>query len=450
MKRWVPWLLFGTLFFAYSYVNQRPQWNQNSRLDVLHAIVMKGKLAIDDYHTNTGDKAIFNGHYYSEKAPGGSALAFPAFALTAVALRTSGIDIDSPLGWLISGWIATALSVGLITAIGGTCFFLLLARRMAPRRAMIATLLLSLGSLVFPYATMLFSHGTVIGLFLIALWAIDRAESRGPGRFDLLAGFCCGWIVASEYPAIIGAAALFLASLSLGWRHATLFALAAFPPLLLIPAYNLATMGTPFPVGYLSVPGFEGMKEGFFGLTFPKLSVMFQLLFSKDRGLFFWSPILLFGIVGFDALFRASRRLFWLSILVPIIYLLFVSSYRYWDGGWAIGPRHLTAAIPFLAIPAGLGIAALLIEGTVVGLWSLALTFLATFINAMPPIPPAKNVLFTYYPEQLSRGHFATNLGSSMGLNNSWSIALFLAFIACAVFFLLRNTVTHSERETLK
>lgn len=440
MKRWVPWLLFATLFFAYTYVNQRSGSNQYSRLDLLHAIVAKGTFSIDDYHTNTIDKALLGGHYYSEKAPGGAALALPSFALTAVALRVSGIAIDSPQGWLVSGWIATALSVGLIMAIGGTCFFLFLARRMAPRRAMIATLLLLLGSLSFPYATMLFSHGVVIGLFFIALWAMDRAKDGAPGRFDLLAGFCCGWAIASEYPAVIGVAALFLASLSLGWRHAVRFALAAFPPLLLIPAYNLAIAGTPFPVGYLSVPGFEGMKEGFFGLTFPKPSVMFQLLFSRDRGLFFWSPILLFGIAGFGTLFRVSRRLFWLSVFVPILYLLFVSSYRYWDGGWAIGPRHLTAVIPFLAISAGMGIAALPVEGIVVGLWSFALMFFATFINAMPPIPPAKNVLFTYYPEQLSRGSFATNLGSSVGLGNGWSIAAFLALIACAVFFLFRGT----------
>src|SRR4026208_2023995 len=70
-------LIFCLLMFCYSYVHQRPGWNQNSRLDLLHAIFVHKTLKIDAYHENTGDKSIHNGHYYSDKAPGIVVLALP-------------------------------------------------------------------------------------------------------------------------------------------------------------------------------------------------------------------------------------------------------------------------------------------------------------------------------------------------------------------------------------
>lgn len=36
-----------------------------SRLDLLQSIVQRGTFSIDHYHTNTPDKAVFEGHYYS-------------------------------------------------------------------------------------------------------------------------------------------------------------------------------------------------------------------------------------------------------------------------------------------------------------------------------------------------------------------------------------------------
>src|SRR5246500_5932001 len=92
-------ILVGVVsLFSFIYFYEGGGWNQNSRFDLLRAIVERHRLQIDAYHENTQDKAHFRGHYYSDKAPGLVFLAVP-FALAArPALRMSGTDPESPRG----------------------------------------------------------------------------------------------------------------------------------------------------------------------------------------------------------------------------------------------------------------------------------------------------------------------------------------------------------------
>jgi hypothetical protein len=69
-----------------------------SRLNLLHSLLADGTFSIDTLHSNTPDKAAFNGHYYSDKAPGTVAVAFPAFAATAVVGQAAGVERDSVSG----------------------------------------------------------------------------------------------------------------------------------------------------------------------------------------------------------------------------------------------------------------------------------------------------------------------------------------------------------------
>src|ERR1700735_5921787 len=92
-------ILLGIVFFcSFGYFYEGGGWNQNSRFDLLRAIVERHTLWIDAYHENTQDKAHFKGHYYSDKAPGLVFLAVP-FALAArPVFRAIGVDIESPRG----------------------------------------------------------------------------------------------------------------------------------------------------------------------------------------------------------------------------------------------------------------------------------------------------------------------------------------------------------------
>lgn len=83
-------LLFLILLACYAYFPPRwADWNQNSRLNLTLAIVDDGSFQIDRFVANTGDYAKYNGHYYSDKAPGTSFLAVPMYAAVRPALQTA-------------------------------------------------------------------------------------------------------------------------------------------------------------------------------------------------------------------------------------------------------------------------------------------------------------------------------------------------------------------------
>src|SRR5580704_18829652 len=118
-------LLGAVIFFSFMYFYEGGGWNQNSRFDVLRAIVEQHTLQIDAYHQNTQDKAHFKGHYYSDKAPGLVFLAVPVALAARPVLRAAGIDPESARGEYVLSWLVTVFAVALPTALAGVCLFFL-------------------------------------------------------------------------------------------------------------------------------------------------------------------------------------------------------------------------------------------------------------------------------------------------------------------------------------
>jgi len=74
-------ILFLLLLLCYTYT--LPRWadpNQNSRLDMVIAVVEDGTFQIDEYVENTVDYAKVGEHYYSDKPPGAAFLGIPVYA----------------------------------------------------------------------------------------------------------------------------------------------------------------------------------------------------------------------------------------------------------------------------------------------------------------------------------------------------------------------------------
>ena len=110
-------LLGIVFFFSFSYFYEGGGWNQNSRFDLLRAIVERHTLQIDAYHENTQDKAHFKGHYYSDKAPGLVFLAVPFALVARPALRIVGVDPESPRGEVALSYFVSAGAVALPAAL---------------------------------------------------------------------------------------------------------------------------------------------------------------------------------------------------------------------------------------------------------------------------------------------------------------------------------------------
>jgi len=62
--------VFVILLGSYTFFWQARDWNTASRLMLTYALVDRGTVVIDGLDDQTGDKAFFCGHYYSDKLPG--------------------------------------------------------------------------------------------------------------------------------------------------------------------------------------------------------------------------------------------------------------------------------------------------------------------------------------------------------------------------------------------
>jgi len=86
---------------------------------------------------------------------------------------------------------------------------------------------------------------------------------------------------------------------------------------------------------------------GGFDFSSPKI---LQVLVSPQKGLLFWSPVLLFGIAGFACLPRAMPEIVLpLAIALPVdLYL--IASWHDWQFGGSFGHRAFTDTLPVFAI----------------------------------------------------------------------------------------------------
>jgi hypothetical protein len=466
MAKVVPWPSYLAVFLlalvCYVYFLPRwADWNQNSRFDLVVGLVDDHTFEIDKYVANTGDYALYEGHYYSDKAPGMALLGVPAYSvfrhLVAPAFMPRLDHITNTNGALDStldpngtgikpeklafflGMAFTNLIVGALPAAGlAVLFFWMVGRLSGDRREQwVATIMYALATPAFPYANSLVGHQTS-AVLLFAAFAVlfSVRQTILSCRWLLLAGFLLGFALITEYPTVLIAVLLGLYAL-VGLRDrvgvGVRLTLGAVPPLLALIAHDMAAFGTPLPVGYFhSALWVDVHQIGFVSLTYPHVNALVGLTFGVYRGLFFLSPYLLMAVVGFGVLWRRGWRAEVLVLaLAPLVYLLFNSSSAMWDGGFGVGPRYLIASLPFLAIGAGAGLvtawrtAAARPVLIVIMAWSFFAVWTETISGqVLPDYSP--NPLFDFSLPKLVAGDIARNVGMLTGLAG-WASLLPLA-----------------------
>jgi len=425
-------LVFIALLVPFTYFNHSDGWNQGVRLAELHAIVLQHTLRIDDYVSYTGDRALIDGHFYSEKAPGMALAALPPFALTVWTQQAMGVDPDSEPARRWSAWISTAASTGLIAALGGVAFFALIDARLGALTATIATFGAFLGTITWPHAASLFAHAGTIGLPAIALWG-----TLGPKRRDVIAGLAAGFAVSSEYPAILPGAVLGLYLATLDPRRMLKYGLATLPAAALILLNNYAISGSPFRLGYGSNPQFPEMTATTLGFTAPGFDAITGLLVGEYRGLLFWNPVLLMAIPGLLMLWRSDRRIAVVVAMSLGLVLLQAASFFMWFGGNAFGPRYLSPAIPALGLAGAYGIKRFPEMGLILAVISIALMGMVTAIAIDPP-GDVLTPLQSFYIVRIQQHRFALNIGTLLEWALLVSLIVPFAFPVLAAWRVLK------------
>lgn len=447
--RWnISVLVFITCLIAYGYFIHfigMESWNVSSRLDLAYSIAEYGNFRIDPYQSNTGDKVYFHGHYYSDKAPGPSLLAVPAYLL----LKSLGVKTEIYMRYGL-----TLLIIGIPSALGVVFLYGITGvfKDLTIRSRLMVTMIYALGTLAFPFSTVFYGHQLAAASSIIALFVLLRMKTRENKESILLlliGGFASGYAFISDYPAGISMVFLTIyAFFTLRNKAGILFWLiGVFLPLAFILYYNYTCFGSPFVSSY-SLHQTYSHNKGILGISWPIPSAFWGITFSSYRGIFYQSPVLLLALPGFYFLCRCKKwRLeFFLSLMIILGFVFFNSGYAYWDGVGSVGARFLIPAIPFLVLPLTRSIKKWPLAVISLGLISFVAMLL---ITATEPRAEWKvhNPLFYFNMFLFFRGYLSENLGMIFGLNGIAGIIPLLIILTGLFFIFYFVTRSSSQRK---
>jgi hypothetical protein len=458
-EKWISAGLFLLLLVCYVYT--LPRWadpNQNSRLDMVVAMVEDGTFQIDPYVWNTVDYAKVGDHYYSDKAPGAAFLGIPVYAVLRAALDAPVMDgvmarlynndalratlreggtglLESKVRFAIAQVALTFAAAALPSALLGVWIYRLLAQFDArPWPRVLVVLGYGLLTPAFAYAGAFYGHQLSAACLFGAFYLVFMGRDWPSTPALLGVGFLLGYSVVAEYPAALVAGILFLYTFfrladkrRIAWVALTGGLVAAGWM-----AYNTAVFGGPLALGYSHSELWQDQHQtGFMSLTLPHWDAVWGITFSPFRGLFVLSPLLLLALPGGVLWYRSGehRPEFWVTLASVGAMFLFNTSSGLWWGGFAVGPRYLLPMLPCGTLPLAFVLREwgertwLRVLSAGLAGWSLVATWGLTLAEQAFPPDTVRNPLFEYAWPNWIQGNIARNLGMFIRLPGVWSLA---------------------------
>ncbi|WP_370326443.1 hypothetical protein [Euzebya sp.] len=387
--------------------------HQASRLAFTSAVWDRATVQIDAYEAILSvDYAERAGHLYSDKAPGQPFLAAPFYGLARAVGAEPG-EVDRPFDnytlWWTSLWSATIPAAAL--AVMMRRFALRVTRD--PRAATAAAATVALGTLLLPFATVLFSHVLAAALGFGAYLAA-RDPDAPPLRLAA-AGLLGGLAVVTEYTT--GIVVVVVGVLVLVRHRGGVLAYVAggLPAVAVLAVYNAVAWGSPTEFSYDNSGSFgEFHAQGLFGISPPDPQLTAQVLFG-ERGLLTLTPIVLVGVFGLVRL-ASERR----TREVGVVGLVVLAAFTAIQGGWfsvtagaSPGPRYVVPAIPFVAV----GVAR-------AWRWSRATVVIAGVLGAIPMLMAIATNPLAQPTETFTAGHWAWRM-----LEGRWGDTLLTPYL---------------------
>jgi hypothetical protein len=228
------------------------------------------------------------------------------------------------------------VTASLVAALSASLLYLLVRRGTTMPTAVLLTVAYALGTTTWMISSQaLWQHG-MGQLLVVGALLFLTAPCTASGA--IAAGLLCGLIAGNRPPDSILAAALGIVGLLWAGRRSALFIAAAALPMSLVLFYNLDV------AGHVGGGYFLAGNASFFRHN--PLTGLAGLLFSPTRGLFVFSPFLLFLVLSWRHPPR-DRRLS-VAITIGVVVQVLLYSLTDWRTGIAWGPRFLTDLVPML------------------------------------------------------------------------------------------------------
>jgi len=215
-----------------------------------------------------------------------------------------------------------------------------------------------LGTILFTYSISFFNHivAALFGFSAFYVLSIYKTKWR-----YFVAGFFISLGFLTELPVIFFCFALLLAEIYLVLsknksfisvlRDLLVFSLPIVFGIIVLFYYNYSHFGSPFIFGEMLFKA-QRVEQGLnpHGFTQNPLYGVYGSLFSPLKGLFFYSPFLLFSILGLRKFKKEQSYVF---VLVVSYILIIILTYSFWSdcfGATVFGDRYLVNILPFLGV----------------------------------------------------------------------------------------------------
>jgi hypothetical protein len=254
--------------------------------------------------------------------------------------------------YLASHLLVEVLLSSIITALSSVLLFLTARLYLGVRGAIVIALLFAFGTSAWSTASRaLWQHGPAMLMLALALYLLSLAANRPSLLSWTAAPLVLAYFIrptSSLSLALVGAY-VFLHHRERFWKWLLLAAVTAAPFL----AYNLYIYHRPlqsyFTLGLFLAPTAANLGH--------ILTAFAGHVLSPSRGLFIFSPFLLFSLAGIWLSFRRhwmTPLVYYLAAALALHWIV-ISDFLYWTAGHCYGPRLFTDVLPlllFFLIPA--------------------------------------------------------------------------------------------------
>lgn len=357
-KRWCNWVLLTALFLSVwgAYLITNIATSGDSRWSLLTAlsIIKEFNTDLNEFAEllDVNDKRIecVGGRIYTIFPIGASVVAAPFVAAIDLLLRHAAVfekflqtrmpSINEKIT-IVNGYFGFEMLIAsFLVALTTVVFFLIARNRLSLTMALVPTFIFAFCTSAWSIAaTALWQHGPSMLMLTLALYLLIQGRSNP--RLICLAGLPLAF---SYVVRPTNAVALFFLSIYIVVHHrkqAPLYFVLAGILLSAFLAYNLSVYGAPLSPYY--APNRLGHNTAFW-------EALAGNVISPGRGLFIFSPVLLFSVLGVILLFknRAATPLDCYLMVIVVLHWLIISTFPHWWGGKSFGPRFLSDMLPFL------------------------------------------------------------------------------------------------------
>ena len=273
----------------------------------------------------------------------------PLAGLPVYAILDLFVDLENDRFWW---WHGAALTASLLTALAALFVFLAARTLVRPLPAFLVALAFGLGSCAWPVTSQaLWQHPASTFCLSLGAWFLLRSADRPRAAAWCGAAFGMAVLCRPTTAVVVLCAGLYL--LGVDRRRCIAFVLGGLPFALILAGYNYHYFGNPLVFGQsvvaksiaLAKTGSADLWQSSWRESLP------GLLISPARGLVWFSPVLILGLVSVVAVWKQPR----FRPLVPlqagaVLMILAAGKWFDWWGGLTWGYRSIVDTAPLLAL----------------------------------------------------------------------------------------------------